>query len=82
MSAGCTHVSVLLHALVATFIEFTIRPTSLVSNLEEDLPVTSYLCQWKTPKRRKQITLRFADSVFEKLVWQGEEKAAGTLGRF
>ena len=40
MSASCTHVSALLHALVAaTFIEFTIRPTSLVSNLE-DLPVT------------------------------------------
>ena len=40
MSASCTHVLELLHALVAaTFIEFTIRPTSSVSNLEEDLPV-------------------------------------------
>lgn len=51
MSASCTHVSALLHALVAaTFIEFTIRPTSSASNSEEDLPVTSYPCQWKAPK--------------------------------
>ena len=51
MSSSCTHVSALLRALVAaTFIEFTIRPTSSASNLEEDLPVTSYPCQWKTPK--------------------------------
>ena len=68
MSASGTHVSALLHALVAaTFIEFTIRATSLVSNLAEDLPVTSYLRQWKNPKRHKQSTLRFADSVFEKM---------------
>ena len=35
MSSSCTRVSALLHALVAaTFIEFTIRPTSSASNLE------------------------------------------------
>ena len=70
MSASCTHVSALLHALVAaTFIEFTIRPTSSASNSEEDLPVTSYSCQWKAPKKCKQSTLHFADSVFEKHVY-------------
>ena len=51
MSSSCTHVSALLHTLVAaTLIEFTIRPTSSASNLEEDLPVTSYPCQWKALK--------------------------------
>ena len=70
MSASCTHVSALLHALVAaTFVEFTIKPTSSASTSEEDLPVTSYPCQWKAPKKRKQSTLRFADSVFEKHVY-------------
>ena len=67
MSASCTHVSALLHALVAaTFIEFTIRPTSLVSNLEEDLPVT--FANGKLLKDTNSA-LRFADSVFEKLVY-------------
>ena len=47
----------------------TIRPTSSVSNLDEDLPVTSYPCQWRAPKKRKRSTLRFADSVFEKHVY-------------
>lgn len=70
MSASCTHVSALLHALMAaTFIKFTIRPTSSVSSLEEDLAVTSYSCQWKAPKQCKQSTLNFADSVFVKYVY-------------
>ena len=45
----------------------TIRPTSSVSNLDEDLPVTSYPCQWRAPKKRKQSTFRFADSVYGKV---------------
>lgn len=68
----CAYIIILLflHAQVAaTFIEFTIRPTSSASNSEEDLPVTSYPCQWKAPKKRKQSTLHFADSVFEKHVY-------------
>ena len=70
LSASCTHVSALLHALVAaTFTGYTIRPTSSASNLEDDLPVTSYPCQWRAPKKCKQSTLRFADSVFEKHVY-------------
>ena len=69
-SASCTHVSALLHALVAaTFTEFTIRPSSSASTSEEELPVTSYPCQWKAPKKRKQSTIRFADSIFEKHVY-------------
>ena len=70
ISASCTHVSALLHAVVAaTFTKFTIRPTSSASNSEEDLLVTSYPCQRKVPKKRKQSTLCFTDSVFEKHVY-------------
>ena len=69
-SLQVAHVSALLHALVAaTFTEFTIRPSSSASTSEEELPVTSYPCQWKAPKKRKQSTIRFADSIFEKHVY-------------
>ena len=66
MSASCTHASALLQALVAaTFSDFTIRSTSSASHSEEDLPVISYSCQWKAPKKHKQSTLRFTDSVLK-----------------
>ena len=80
MSAGCTHVSALLHALVATtFTEFTIRPTSSASNSEEDIPVTSYPCQWKAVKKRKHSTLLHWFCVWKTCIWQGEEKMAAWL---
>ena len=57
MSASCTHVSALLQALVAmTPVQFQLRPSNPPSlSLEEDnLPVTSYLCQLKPPRKRKE----------------------------
>ena len=83
MSASCTHVSALLHALVAaTFVDFTIKPTSSVS-VPEDLPVTSYPCQWKAPRKRKENTLRLADAVFEKHVYgKGKKRRLAPLEDF
>ena len=74
LSASCTRVSGLLHALSA------LTPTQLppscatgsstpMEKSEENLPVTSYPCQWKAPIR-KQSNLKMADAVvFEKLVY-------------
>ena len=60
----------LLHALVA------MTPTEFQLNLdepqvggnadEETVPVTSQLCQWKRPKKRKESNLRMSDAKFER----------------
>ncbi len=59
-SASCTHVSALLHAFVA--ITTSGKPCSLDLELQADedkdaQPVTSYLCQWKVPKIRKESNM-------------------------
>ena len=49
-SATCTHVSALLHGLVA------MSPTAFLqrSNSEcDDLPITSYPCMWKQPNEKR-----------------------------
>ena len=58
-SASCTHVSALLHALVAVTtsgMDPNIEGSSAVSSDEEAQPVTSYLCKWKVPKKGKKAT--------------------------
>ena len=80
MLASCTHVSAVLHALVAaTFVDFTIKLTSSVS-VPEDLPGISYPCQWKAPRKSKENTLRLADAVFEKHVYgKGKKRRLAPL---
>ena len=62
--------SALLHALAAlTQTEFRLQPDRLPSSTgDEDnpLPVTSYACQWKPPRKRKESTLKMSDAVFQK----------------
>ncbi len=41
---------------------------------EEDLPVTSFACQWKPPRKRKETALKFADANFEKHVYRRQRK--------
>ena len=73
-SASCTHISGLLHGLVAmTPANFTSTITSdqTVESHDNDdgaetLPVTSFACQWKPPRKRKDSVLKFADTNFEK----------------
>lgn len=57
-SASCTHVSGLLHGLVSMFpgeFQPPVSPTqSAAANDEEEvLPITSYACRWKIPKKKK-----------------------------
>ena len=67
MSASCTHVSALLHALVA------MSPTEQFPHMstdhddtEDDLPCTSYPCQWKKPRSRKETNLKISDAKVQK----------------
>ena len=76
-SATCTHVSGLLHALVALS-PSELVPTGLADRREndsgDDLPVTSYRCQWVQPKKRKESSTKMADASFRKHVYGRERK--------
>ena len=56
------HVSALLHAFVSLITpKFQIQPTDIptASSFDEEaLPVSSRLCQWKVPRKRKESTMR------------------------
>lgn len=41
---------------------------------ENDMPVTSYLCQWKVPKKRKESNICMSTAVFEKHDYQKTKK--------
>ena len=71
-SATCTHVSALLHALVA-MTPTHLKPGPSHRDVDEDLPVTSYPCQWKEPRKRKQSNLKISDARLEKHVWQAKK---------
>ena len=81
----------MLHALVGmTSAGCKLQPTHpAISELdgeeeeeeEEDaMPVTSYLCQWKVPKKRKESTLQMSSATFQKHDYhhQGKRKVAFT----
>ena len=48
--------------------------TAVYSDDDEDLPVTSFACQWKEPRKRKESTLKFADADLKKHVYGRERK--------
>ena len=77
-SASCTHVSALLHALVAVTPTQFPDHSSGVDDPEatEVLPVTSYACQWKPPRKRKESNLKISEARFEKHVY-GKLKKKG-----
>ena len=81
-SASCTHVSALLHGLLS------ISPHNFISrseDTEEDdtLPCTSYLCQWKPPRKRKESTTKISEVVFQKHTYGKESKRSyGSLEDF
>ena len=40
---------------------------------DKDIPVTSYACQWKPPRKRKQSNLPISDAKFVKTcTWQDQ----------
>ena len=76
-SASCTHVSGLLHALVALSPSEFIPPERVggsQDSSDDDLPITSYKCQWVQPKKRKESNTKMADANFEKHVYGRERK--------
>ena len=75
-SASCTHVSGLLHALVAMCPGgFLLAGNDAdVTSEEEALPITSFVCQWKVPHRRKESTALMSESTFQKYVYGRERK--------
>ena len=77
MSASCTHVSALLHALTALNpVSFQPHPhLPTISDAEtEHVPVTSLPCKWKAPKAKKDSTLPVASTSFEKHDYQKPAK--------
>ena len=74
------HVSAILHALVSmTPNEFPVpgnetMNTDSSSEKEEVLPVTSYACKWKVPRKHKDSAMQMADAVFHKHVYGRERK--------
>ena len=71
-SASCTRVSGLLHALVAmspSFPSHSVMDPSTSEPEEEALPITSYVCQWKPPRKRKESTLQMSKATFHKPVY-------------
>ena len=65
MSASCTHISALLHGLVAMSPSEQF-PRASADDMEDDLPCTSYSCQWKKPRSRKESNLKISDAKVEK----------------
>ena len=59
-----------------TPVTFQLQPNSMPSlELEEEsLPVTSYSCLWKPPRKRKQSNLPIAEAKFEKHVYGKAKK--------
>ena len=63
----------LLHALVAMCPK-QISLTTDISTPEEPLPITSYSCQWKQPRKRKESSLPVSDITFNKHVYGRQVK--------
>lgn len=72
-SASCTHVSGLLHALVAMCPK-KISLTTDSSTPEEPLPITSYECEWKKTRKRKESAMAVSDVTFQKHVYGRQVK--------
>ena len=79
-SASCTHVSALLHCLAALTSSLTNChiDTSIQDCSDDDsetvLPITSFLCQWKAPKKRKENNLQISQTNFQKHLYDRERK--------
>lgn len=70
LSASCTHVSALLHALSALDSRHAFTPPCTAvddASDEENLtPCTSLPCRWKAPTKRKESTLPMSEAKFVK----------------
>jgi hypothetical protein len=64
-SASCIHVSAVLHALADLTPKRSIQ-LEHPEDGEEALPVTSRLCQWNVPRKRKESSIAMSEAVFQK----------------
>ena len=68
----------MLHALVALKSRTNrLQPHLSASDTSEEedvMPITSYLCQWKVPKKRKESNIPMSAAVFEKHDYQRQKK--------
>ena len=72
ISASCTHVSGLLHALVSLSPSDFVPPSVTNENLDssgDEVPVTSLKCQWVQPRKLKESNTKMAYAKFEKYVF-------------
>ena len=73
-SASCIHVSALLHALASVTANHTVQVHAEVCDEEEPSPITSYLCQWNIPCKRKESNMPISDAVFQKHIYGRQKK--------
>ena len=72
MSASCTHMSAVLHALSslapAIFTVHTTTPvcSSYDNQKAEAIPITSFPCQWNLPREMKHTILPLTEATFKK----------------
>ena len=67
--------SALLHALVAMCSTLPpLESTETALEESEPLPVTSFVCQWNQPRKRKESTLQMAEAPFQKPVYGRQRK--------
>ena len=53
-----------------------LKPGPSHRDVDEDLPVTSYPCQWKEPRKRKQSNLKLSDAKLEKHMYGKPKKVS------
>ena len=85
-SASCTHVSALLHAVASlTAPHFQLQPTDFPgasSSDEQAVPITSRLCQWKAPRKKKESSMMMAEAPFVKLCGRERKRKLTPLEDF
>lgn len=73
-SASCTHVSALPDALASLAPSGSNQTQNNSSDEEATIPVTSYLCKWNEPRKRKESNKTISESVFNKHVYGRQRK--------
>ena len=88
LSASCVHVSAVLHYLVGLkghhFMTPSQQETSDSENEDDQqpLPVTSFQCQWKQPRKRKESNLRISEVALKKHQFGPQKRKRDTIEEF
>ena len=88
LSASCVHVSAVLHYLVGLKGHHFMTPSQQETSDSENednqqpLPVTSFQCQWKQPRKRKESNLRISEVAFKKHQFGPQKRKRDTIEEF